>query len=90
MGICLVRLIASLKYDKYGDYVAGVRFTEGLAGWLAQFDQAVCYVLRRCLEVWAQVGGRPASYFLPCRSDKRMQPSTGPTTRSISVPEIPS
>jgi hypothetical protein len=34
-----VRLIASLKYDGYGDYVAGVRFAESLAGWLAQFDQ---------------------------------------------------
>lgn len=34
-----VRLIASLKYDGYGDYVAGVRFAESLAGWLAQFDE---------------------------------------------------
>lgn len=35
-----VRLIAGLKYDGYGDYVAGVRFAESLAGWLAQFEQA--------------------------------------------------
>ncbi len=34
-----VRLVASLKYDGYGDYVAGVRFAESFAGWLAQFDQ---------------------------------------------------
>lgn len=34
-----VRLVANLKYDGYGDYVAGVRFAESLAGWLAQFDQ---------------------------------------------------
>jgi hypothetical protein len=33
-----VRLLASLKYDGYGDYVAGVRFAESLAGWLAQFE----------------------------------------------------
>ena len=33
-----VRLVASLKYDGYGDYVAGVRFAESFAGWLAQFD----------------------------------------------------
>lgn len=33
-----VRLIARLKYDGYGDYVAGVRFAESLAGWLVQFD----------------------------------------------------
>jgi hypothetical protein len=34
-----VRLLAGLKYDGYGDYVAGVRFAESLAGWLAQFEQ---------------------------------------------------
>jgi hypothetical protein len=34
-----VRLIAGLKYNGYGDYVAGVRFAESLAGWLAQFAQ---------------------------------------------------
>lgn len=34
-----VRLLAGLKYDGYGDYVAGVRFAESLAGWLAQFQQ---------------------------------------------------
>ena len=41
-----VRLIARLKYDGYGDYVAGVRFAESLAGWLVQFepsDRQVAY-----------------------------------------------
>jgi hypothetical protein len=33
-----VRLIARLKYDGYGDYVAGVRFAESLAGWLVQLE----------------------------------------------------
>lgn len=33
-----VRLMANLKYDGYGDYVAGVRFAESLAGWLVQFE----------------------------------------------------
>jgi hypothetical protein len=33
-----VRLISRLKYDGYGDYLAGVRFAESLAGWLNQFD----------------------------------------------------
>src|ERR1700722_5390364 len=40
------RLIARLKYDGYGDYVAGVRFAESLAGWLVQFepsDRQVAY-----------------------------------------------
>lgn len=32
-----VRLMSQLKYDGYGDYVAGVRFAESLAGWLTQF-----------------------------------------------------
>ena len=31
-------LISKLKYDGYGDYVAGVRFAESLAGWLVQFE----------------------------------------------------
>ncbi len=32
-----VRLASQLKFDGYGDYMAGVRFPESLAGWLAQF-----------------------------------------------------
>ena len=28
-----VRLIARLKFDGYRDYLAGVRFSESLAGW---------------------------------------------------------
>lgn len=33
-----VRLIARLKFDGYRDYLAGVRFSESLAGWLSQFQ----------------------------------------------------
>lgn len=33
-----VRLISRLKYDGYGDYLAGVRFAESLSGWLSQFS----------------------------------------------------
>lgn len=32
-----LRLMSRLKFDGYRDYVAGVRFTESLAGWLTQF-----------------------------------------------------
>lgn len=34
-----LRLMASLKYDGYRDFVAGVRFIESLASWLLQFEQ---------------------------------------------------
>lgn len=33
-----LRLMASLKYDGYRDFQAGVRFIESLASWLQQFD----------------------------------------------------
>lgn len=33
-----LRLMATLKYDGYRDFEAGVRFTESLASWLQQFD----------------------------------------------------
>src|ERR1700733_6387351 len=33
-----IRLMSLLKFDGYRDYVAGVRFSESLAGWLSQFD----------------------------------------------------
>lgn len=32
-----LRLMSRLKYDGYGDYLAGLRFTECLARWLQQF-----------------------------------------------------
>ncbi|OKH72775.1 hypothetical protein EB72_20130 [Mycobacterium sp. SWH-M1] len=35
-----LRLMASVKYDGYRDFEAGVRFTERLASWLLQFEQA--------------------------------------------------
>lgn len=41
-----LRLMASLKYDGYRDFEAGVRFIESLASWLQQFrpgERAVAY-----------------------------------------------
>lgn len=35
-----IRLVSRMKYDGYRDYLAGVRFAESLAGWLAQFASA--------------------------------------------------
>src|SRR5215831_17145949 len=32
-----LQLMSRFKYDGYGDFVAGVRFIESLAGWLQQF-----------------------------------------------------
>jgi hypothetical protein len=37
-----LRLMSRLKFDGYRDYLAGVRFSESLAGWLSQFDPAHC------------------------------------------------
>jgi hypothetical protein len=33
-----LQLMSRFKYDGYGDFVAGVRFVESLAGWLQQFE----------------------------------------------------
>jgi hypothetical protein len=35
-----LRMMASVKYDGYRDFLAGMRFLESLAAWLQQFDQA--------------------------------------------------
>ena len=33
-----LRLMSAVKYDGYSDFRAGVRFLEGLATWLRQFE----------------------------------------------------
>lgn len=35
-----LRLMARMKYDAYGDYLAGMRFVESLCNWLQQFSQS--------------------------------------------------
>lgn len=35
-----LRMMASVKYDGYRDFLAGMRFLESLAAWLQQFDAA--------------------------------------------------
>jgi hypothetical protein len=36
--VASMQMLASLKYDEYGGYRAGVKFAENLARWLEQFD----------------------------------------------------
>lgn len=51
-----LRLMSRLKYDGYGDYLAGLRFTECLARWLQQFPtekrrEAYSFIKRRLVFV---------------------------------------
>lgn len=41
-----LRTMTRLKYDKYGDYLSGMRFTESLVAWMRQFqpsDREIAY-----------------------------------------------
>lgn len=51
-----LRLMSRLKYDGYGDYLAGIRFVESLARWLQQFPSekrpaAYAFIKRRLIFV---------------------------------------
>ncbi len=83
-----VRLVSQLKFDGYGDYMAGVRFPESLAGWLAQFkleDRQTAYdfVKNRLIYFSSAEVNRLVTEFQPRYVEPILRAATG---QAASVP----